>query len=62
MPGLALILISTALVTITALLAAATMAKLARLGGADYPAALTRAATAFLAVLTLATAVAALFR
>ncbi|CAL9676851.1 hypothetical protein SUDANB176_07847 (plasmid) [Streptomyces sp. enrichment culture] len=49
--------LTTALVLVIALLAAAGAAKLARLDGATYPAALTRAATAFTAILTLATAV-----
>ncbi|MCX4992130.1 hypothetical protein OHB05_08340 [Streptomyces sp. NBC_00638] len=45
-----------ALVVIFALLAAAAAAKLARLDGATYPAALMRGAAAFVAVLTLAAA------
>ncbi|MHC3455926.1 hypothetical protein [Streptomyces prasinus] len=56
--NVALILLTTALVLVIALLAAAGAGKLARLDGATYPAALTRAATAFTAVLTLATAMA----
>ncbi|MZE76821.1 hypothetical protein GTY57_07245 [Streptomyces sp. SID5475] len=52
--GLALILLTAAVVMILALLAAAGAGKLARLDGATYPAALTRAAAAFIAVLTLA--------
>ena len=55
--NVALALLTTALVLVIALLAAAGAGKLARLDGATYPAALTRAATAFTAVLTLATAV-----
>ncbi|MEU3855054.1 hypothetical protein [Streptomyces sp. NPDC029554] len=51
-------LLTTALVLVIALLAAAGAAKLARLDGTTYPAALTRAATAFAAVITLAAAVA----
>ncbi|MFF7856373.1 hypothetical protein [Streptomyces sp. NPDC007904] len=43
---------------VIAVLAAAGAGKLAHLDGATYPTALTRAATAFTAVLTLATAVA----
>jgi hypothetical protein len=54
----AVALLTTALVIVIALLAAAGAAKLARLDGATYPAALTRAATAFAAVVTLASAVA----
>ncbi|MFE2729358.1 hypothetical protein [Kitasatospora sp. NPDC059327] len=53
------ILTATALVVVAALIAAAAAGKLARLDGASYPAALTRAATAFAAVLTLAAATAA---
>ncbi|MFD0210657.1 hypothetical protein ACFVH9_16365 [Streptomyces hirsutus] len=55
--NVALALLTTALVLVIAVLAAAGAGKLARLDGATYPAALTRAATAFAAVLTLATAV-----
>ena len=54
---IAVVLLSTALVFVVALLAAAGAGKLARLDGATYPAALTRAATAFVAVVTLAAAV-----
>ncbi|MFG3351665.1 hypothetical protein [Streptomyces sp. NPDC048001] len=53
--NLAVALLTTALVIIVALLAAAGAGKLARLDGATYPTALTRAATTFTAVLTLAT-------
>lgn len=56
--NVALVLLTTALVLLIAVLAAAGAGKLARLDGATYPAALTRAATAFTAVLTLATAAA----
>jgi hypothetical protein len=49
---------TTALVVVVAVLAAAGAGKLARLDGATYSAALTRAATTFTAVLTLATAAA----
>ncbi|MFD0287694.1 hypothetical protein [Streptomyces lutosisoli] len=56
-PGLAVILITAALVVILALLVAAGAGKLARLDGATYPAALMRSAAAFAAVLTLAAAV-----
>ncbi|MGY4394750.1 hypothetical protein [Streptomyces sp. TE12347] len=51
-------LLTTALVTIVALLAATAAGKLARMDGASYPTALTRAATTFAAVITLAAAVA----
>ncbi|MFD4605373.1 hypothetical protein ACFWPQ_46090 [Streptomyces sp. NPDC058464] len=61
----AVVLLTTALVIIVALLAAAGAGKLARMNGATYPTALTHAATAFGAVITLAatvtTAFAALF-
>ncbi|WSJ64271.1 hypothetical protein OG756_30845 [Streptomyces sp. NBC_01310] len=50
------VLLVAALVIIFALLAAAAAGKLARLDGATYPGALTRAAAAFAAVLTLAAA------
>ncbi|MEU6845484.1 hypothetical protein ABZ930_26750 [Streptomyces sp. NPDC046716] len=53
------LLLATALITIVALLTAAAAAKLARLDGATYPTALTRAATAFAAVITLTITVAA---
>ena len=53
------ILFTAALVFLAALFAAAVAGKLARLDGASYPAALTRAAAAFAAVLTLAAAVSA---
>ncbi|MFE5796239.1 hypothetical protein ACFQ8C_27180 [Streptomyces sp. NPDC056503] len=59
--NLALILLTTALVLVIALLAAAGAGKLARLDGATYPAALTRAALTFTAVLTLAAASTAAF-
>ncbi|MEU6212731.1 hypothetical protein ABZ891_22850 [Streptomyces sp. NPDC047023] len=52
------VLLTIAFVTVVALLAAAGAGKLARLDNASYPAALTRAATAFAAVITLAAAVA----
>ncbi|MFJ7067917.1 hypothetical protein [Streptomyces sp. NPDC101115] len=54
---LALVLLTTALVLVIALLAGVGAGKLARLDGATYPAALTRAAVAFTAVVTFATAV-----
>lgn len=54
----AIALLTTALVLVIALLAAAGAGKLARMDGATYPAALTRAATAFATVITLAIAVA----
>ncbi|MFH8698955.1 hypothetical protein [Streptomyces chartreusis] len=50
-------LLTVALVIVIAVLAAAGTAKLARMDGASYPTALTRAATAFAAVITLASAV-----
>jgi hypothetical protein len=56
--NIALVLLTTALVLVIAVLAAAGAGKLAHLDGTTYPTALTRAATAFTAVLTLATAVA----
>ncbi|WP_405919479.1 hypothetical protein [Streptomyces longwoodensis] len=56
MPALVIVLFTAALVIVLALLAAAGTGKLARLDGATYPAALMRAAAAFTAVLTLATA------
>ncbi|MFF9490286.1 hypothetical protein [Streptomyces sp. NPDC014676] len=56
--NVALVFLTTALVLVVAVLAAAGAGKLARLDGATYPAALTRAATAFTTVLTLATATA----
>jgi hypothetical protein len=55
--GLAVGLITAALLVILALLVAADAGKLARLDGATYPAALMRACAAFVAVLTLAAAV-----
>ncbi|MFF7982557.1 hypothetical protein ACFZDK_26090 [Streptomyces sp. NPDC007901] len=58
MSGLVVVLLVATLVVILALLVAAGAGKLARLGGATYPAALRQAATAFAAVLTLAAAVA----
>ncbi|GAA2459523.1 hypothetical protein [Streptomyces macrosporus] len=56
MYGLAVVLLTAALVVVVALLAAAGAGTLARLDGATYPAALTRAATAFATTLTLAAA------
>ena len=56
MTRLAAVVMTAALVVVYALLAAAAAGTLARLDGATYPAALMRAATAFAAVLTLATA------
>jgi hypothetical protein len=55
----AVVLLTTALVIVVALLAAAGAGKLARMEGATYPIALTRAAAAFTAVLTLAATVTA---
>ncbi|MFJ5776082.1 hypothetical protein [Streptomyces sp. NPDC093094] len=57
--NIAVVLQSTALVIVVALLAAAAAGKLARLDGATYPAALARAATVFAAVITLAATVTA---
>lgn len=56
---MAVVLLTTALVIVVALLAAAGAGKLARMEGATYPTALTRAAVAFTAVLTLAATVTA---
>ncbi|MET9593156.1 hypothetical protein ABZY45_19775 [Streptomyces sp. NPDC006516] len=56
---MAVVLLSIALVIVVALLAAAGAGKLARMEGATYPTALTRAAVAFTAVLTLAATVTA---
>lgn len=53
------VLFTAALVFLGALFAAVGAGKLARLDGASYPAALTRAAAAFAAVVTLAAAVTA---
>lgn len=55
----AVVLLTITLVIVVALLAAAGTGKLARMDGATYPAALTRAATAFAAVITLAASVTA---
>lgn len=55
----AVVLLTTALVLVVALLASAGVSKLARMDGATYPAALTRAATAFTTVITLAATVTA---
>ncbi|MBL1109750.1 hypothetical protein JK361_35125 [Streptomyces sp. 5-8] len=57
----AVVLLATALVTVVALLAAAGAGKLARMDGATYPAALTRAAVTFAAVITLTATVAGAF-
>ncbi|RSO40259.1 hypothetical protein DMH15_15505 [Streptomyces sp. WAC 06725] len=54
--NVAVALLTTALVIIVALMAAASAAKPARLDRATYPAALTRAASAFASVITLAAA------
>ncbi|MFF0205830.1 hypothetical protein [Streptomyces sp. NPDC005017] len=54
--SVAVVLLTTALVTVVAVLAGAGAGKLARMDGATYPTALTRAATAFAAVITLAAA------
>ncbi|MFC9916534.1 hypothetical protein [Streptomyces sp. NPDC059862] len=57
MPGIAIVLLTAALVVVVALLVAAGAGKLARLDGATYPTALIRAAAAFATVITLAAAV-----
>ncbi|MFE3121899.1 hypothetical protein ACFXHD_00590 [Streptomyces hydrogenans] len=54
----AVVLLATALVTLAALLTGAVAGKLARIDGATYSTALTRAATVFAATLTLATVLA----
>ncbi|WP_432250738.1 hypothetical protein ACRAR1_29315 [Streptomyces sanyensis] len=59
--NLAVVLLTTALVIVVALLAAVGAGILARLDGATYPAALSRAAIAFVGVLTLAAAAAAAY-
>ncbi|WP_030942351.1 hypothetical protein [Streptomyces sp. NRRL S-646] len=59
MSRLLILLIAVALILILALLTAAGAGKLARLDGASYPAALTRAAVAFASTLTLAAAITA---
>ncbi|GAX58911.1 hypothetical protein SO3561_10486 [Streptomyces olivochromogenes] len=55
----AIVLLTTALVIVVALLAAAGAGKLARMDGATYPAALTHAATTFATVITLVATVTA---
>ncbi|MFE2585220.1 hypothetical protein [Streptomyces sp. NPDC059378] len=57
MHRIAVVLLTTGLVVVFALLVAATAGVLARLDGATYPRALMRAATAFAAVLTLIAAI-----
>ncbi|WP_248844279.1 hypothetical protein [Streptomyces hirsutus] len=57
--AVAVVLLTTALVLVIALLAAAGAGKLARTDGATYPAALTLAAMAFATVITLAATVTA---
>ncbi|MHA4820003.1 hypothetical protein ACXZ65_37275 [Streptomyces aculeolatus] len=57
--AVAVVLQSTALVLVVALLAGVGAGKLARMDDATYPAALTRAATAFAAVVTLAATITA---
>ncbi|MFJ4932115.1 hypothetical protein [Streptomyces sp. NPDC088736] len=59
MPELAVVVLTAVLVVIVASLTAAGAGKLARLDGATYPAAVTRAAATFAAVLTVAAAVTA---
>ncbi|MEU9397757.1 hypothetical protein AB0D86_48290 [Streptomyces sp. NPDC048324] len=56
--NVAVVLLTTGFVIVVALLTAAGAGKLARMDGATYPAALTRAAITFAAVLTLAATVA----
>ncbi|WP_328456339.1 hypothetical protein OG780_39100 [Streptomyces sp. NBC_00386] len=53
------VLLTTGLILVIALLAAVGAGKLARMDGASYPAALKQAATAFATVITLAAAVTA---
>ncbi|MFF4648232.1 hypothetical protein [Streptomyces sp. NPDC001389] len=55
---IAVVLLTTALVTVIALLAATAAGTLARMDNASYPTAITRAATTFAAVITLVAAVA----
>ncbi|MFJ9729651.1 hypothetical protein ACIRP3_43750 [Streptomyces sp. NPDC101209] len=55
--NVAVVLLTTGFVIVVALLTAAGAGKLARMDGATYPAALTRAAITFAAVLTLAATV-----
>jgi hypothetical protein len=57
--AVAVVLLTTALVIVIALLAAAGAGKLARMDGATYPIALTRAAITFATVITLAATVTA---
>ncbi|XIE77266.1 hypothetical protein AB6O49_00960 [Streptomyces sp. SBR177] len=59
MSDLVIVLLCAAVALVVALLAAAAAGKLARLDGATYPAALLRAATAFVSVVTLTAAVTA---
>ncbi|MFE3603229.1 hypothetical protein [Streptomyces sp. NPDC059142] len=59
MSSLLILLIAVTLILIFALLTAAGAGKLARLDGASYPAALTRAAVAFAGTLTLVAAITA---
>ncbi|MGW2273657.1 hypothetical protein [Streptomyces yangpuensis] len=54
----AVVLLTAALVFVVALLAGTAAGKLARMDGATYPTALTRAATTFATVITLATVIA----
>jgi hypothetical protein len=56
--AVAIVLQTIALVLVVGLLAGAAAGKLARMDGATYPTALTRATTTFAAVITLATAAA----
>lgn len=56
MTDLVIVLLSTTLVVVLAVLAAAVAGKLARLDGASYPSSLMRAASTFLTVLMLAAA------
>ncbi|GAA2766533.1 hypothetical protein GCM10010103_55740 [Streptomyces paradoxus] len=59
--NVAVLPLAIALVTVIAVLAALGPGKLARMDGASYPTALTRAAVAFAAVITLASAAAGAF-
>ncbi|KQX37176.1 hypothetical protein ASD97_09000 [Streptomyces sp. Root63] len=59
--SVAVVLLTAALAVVFALLAAAGAGKLARLDGASYPTAVKQAASAFVAVVTLTTALTAAF-
>lgn len=59
--NVALVLLATVLVIVIALMTAACAGKLARMDGATYPAALSRAAVTFAVVVTLASTVVGTF-